>query len=67
MLRFKSGASQDVENDKDYRRLKRISIHDADGDVAETSVTSGIETMNKRSLRTSKDINDETIGSFGER
>ncbi|CAB4002918.1 Hypothetical predicted protein, partial [Paramuricea clavata] len=52
--RFKSGTTQGVENDAEYRRLKRFSIHDSDDDVERRSTTSGKETMHMRSSRESK-------------
>ncbi|XP_028394141.1 uncharacterized protein LOC114518361 [Dendronephthya gigantea] len=64
--RFRSGPEQDIENDAEYRRLKRFSIRDSDEDDEERkSVTSGVETMNMRSSRTSRDIGE--VADFDER
>ena len=64
-FRFKSGTTLDIENDAEYRRLKRFSIHGRDDDLEEGSVTSGKETMDKRSSRISGD--NEVVASFKER
>ena len=64
-IRFRSGTPQDIENDAEYRRLKRFSIHDNDDDVEGTSIKSGTEAMSLRSSRIIKD--NEEVASFEER
>ena len=63
--RFRSGTTGNIENDVEYRRLKRFSIHDNDDGVEKRSVTSGKDTMDMRSSRTPKD--NEEVASFDER
>ena len=56
--RFRSGTNQGIENDVEYRRLKRFSIHDDNDGVVERSATSGKDVMHLRSSRISKDFNE---------
>ena len=56
--RFRSGTNRGIENDVEYRRLKRFSIHDDDDGVEERSVTSGKDAMDLRSSRISKDFHE---------
>ena len=56
--RFRSDTTRGIENDVEYRRLKRFSLHDDDDGVEERSVTSGKHAMDLRSSRISKDFDE---------
>ena len=53
----KVDATRDVENDQEYRRLKRFSLSDEESDG---SSTGGGDTMEHRSSRTMREDQDKT-------